>query len=140
MMAAKNPDCVNLKSFATIVKFARRQRASGIGASPASEGAESPAEERGDGEKVRARARRRYDIARCKLQFCCEIIIKYIMPSRLLPQPLLFPILPFLVPSPSSTEVPRAIGRREKRRRGEGEEETKEEERRGEERSGAASR
>lgn len=26
------------------------------------------------------------DIARCKLQFCCEIIIKYIMPSRLLPR------------------------------------------------------
>lgn len=26
------------------------------------------------------------DIACCKLQFCCEIIIKYIMPSRLLPR------------------------------------------------------
>jgi len=39
------------------------------------------------------------------------------------------------MPSPS-TEVPRAIGRREKRRRGENEEETKEEERRGEESRG----
>lgn len=37
------------------------------------------------------------DIACCKLQFCCEIIIKYIMPSRLLPcsSPLLLYSPPF---------------------------------------------
>jgi len=50
----------------------------------------------------KVRARRRYDIARCKLQFCCEIIIKYIMPSRLLPHnsPLLpLPRFSLLLPS-----------------------------------------
>lgn len=51
-------------------------------------------EARETSEESRARERRRYDIARCKLQFCCEIIIKYIMPSRLLPHnppPLVLP-------------------------------------------------
>lgn len=46
----------------------------------------------------KTRARRRYDIARCKLQFCCEIIIKYIMPSRLLPHNPPAPLPPFSPP------------------------------------------
>lgn len=78
--------------------------------------------------KTRARARRRYDIARCKLQFCCEIIIKYIMPSRLLPHnPLLLPwstlcFAPLIPPT-----VDGGPARNRETRRG------REEERRGEE-------
>lgn len=45
------------------------------------------------------------DIACCKLQFCCEIIIKYIMPSRLLLS-LFFPLwFAFRRSSTSSTKL-----------------------------------
>jgi len=133
------------KIFVTIANPSRG--ASGIGASPASEGAESPTKARRGAERERrrkgdgrARARRRYDIARCKLQFCCEIIIKYIMPSRLLPQPPLpDPLFPHAITVDGGPACNREKGketkRRERRR-----DERRGEERRVEERSGAASR
>lgn len=47
------------------------------------------------------------DIACCKLQFCCEIIIKYIMPSRLLPRssPRCSSTIPCPRPTIPSTEL-----------------------------------
>jgi len=50
----RTPDCVSLKSFVPIANSSRG--ASGIGASPASEGAESPTEDRRGAERVKRTA------------------------------------------------------------------------------------